>query len=399
MRFFDVFQETTWTLPTVLAWIMWRDVDKVRAFEVPERARELDHAETSLHLIDTAGMEYKPKAPVLPYLRFDQALNELQREAVYHDLKATARDIGTGEVGFIAQQTWLNRSDLFNEHLIYLYRRGFDPQIQEIESLYDKRAPLPEPHEHMLEDIRFERSDTIARWPELEPGRAGLPENEVCIYDGMGYLALNGKDLAGYNLLRTPLFYKASALLSEMIANGECVALGFDRETNDLGLIEAHMWRDIINGKTDYWGEFVRRGAGVFLSIDDETGPRWADVHVKFWSGNRTLSLSRPDRWCIQEPALRPSEIDIGSPADLGAQASTVPARAGTVAAETECRKYLISLMENGDPPSKTKSEYQKELTEKFQISVRAFLRQWARAIEKTENLNWNKPGRKKSYS
>ena len=64
-----------------------------------------------------------------------------------------------------------------------------------------------------------------------------------------------------------------------------------------------------------------------------------------------------------------------------------------TIAAESRCQARLEALMVNGSKSSKTKQAYREEFCR--DISHRAFDRAWNKAIEKTGNLDWKKPGRK----
>ena len=64
-------------------------------------------------------------------------------------------------------------------------------------------------------------------------------------------------------------------------------------------------------------------------------------------------------------------------------------------AAETKCRKWLITLMTDNSKPEKAKTAYKTEAQAEFSVGVKAFGRAWVRAIEETGNANWSIPGRK----
>jgi hypothetical protein len=68
--------------------------------------------------------------------------------------------------------------------------------------------------------------------------------------------------------------------------------------------------------------------------------------------------------------------------------------RRATIKAETECRIWLVEMM-NAGSPTKGKSTYQAEAIERFGVGSRAFIRAWANAIAESGNSEWSKPGRK----
>ena len=64
-------------------------------------------------------------------------------------------------------------------------------------------------------------------------------------------------------------------------------------------------------------------------------------------------------------------------------------------AAETKCRKWLITLMTGNSKPEKVKAAYKTKAQDEFGVGAKAFARAWASAIEKTGNAAWSRPGRK----
>jgi hypothetical protein len=61
---------------------------------------------------------------------------------------------------------------------------------------------------------------------------------------------------------------------------------------------------------------------------------------------------------------------------------------------ETECRDWLIELMEQGSP-ERNRVYYEDTAKERFGITVRGFRRAWDAAIELTGNTDWRKSGPK----
>ncbi len=319
---------------------MWRDPEKVREFS--DESTKLSFAIRSNYFDPD-----DPKSDIRPYLNFDQAFNELQMEAAYRGLSATARNVKTGEFGRISEAIWPELEPNFTEQLV---------------SLYVHKAV------RAFDDIRFERAEVVLRWPELRPGKTNLPDLEISISDAINSLATNGKDLAGYQIDDTRLQKEACALLVDMLTDRECYATGTDQESGIRQAIEDEIWRAIATGSEKYKIYLRSEGSSESdvdtLMFPGETKPRWKDIRISF-----------------------------------GAYSLPGQVRKATISAETECGKHLIALMENGSSPTQNKGEYEAEFKEKFAIGARAFKRQWDRAIEATGNVNWNKPGRKKSSS
>jgi hypothetical protein len=65
-----------------------------------------------------------------------------------------------------------------------------------------------------------------------------------------------------------------------------------------------------------------------------------------------------------------------------------------TAGAETETQKWLIAMMQEGDP-TQSKARYRQEAEQKFKVGKRAFDRAWASAIEASGNTRWSAAGRK----
>jgi hypothetical protein len=62
---------------------------------------------------------------------------------------------------------------------------------------------------------------------------------------------------------------------------------------------------------------------------------------------------------------------------------------------ETECRDWLIELMEIG-PPARNRDYYEQTAYRRFGVTVRAFRRAWKSAVEQTGNDAWRKTGPKR---
>ena len=66
--------------------------------------------------------------------------------------------------------------------------------------------------------------------------------------------------------------------------------------------------------------------------------------------------------------------------------------------AKTNCRKWLVSLMCDGQQKTKSKPDYRAEAIERFKVSIRSFDRAWDNATTKTGS-DWSKSGRRKRES
>ncbi|MEO1028250.1 MAG: hypothetical protein AAFX02_04245 [Pseudomonadota bacterium] len=277
MEHTDTFTAYTWNLATALVWIMWRDADKVREFASADREQFIK---------GNISLELDPKA-VPPYLRFDQAFSELQTEAAYHGLNATAQDFG-GRVTYVNEDVWP-----------YLVPRvidgGADLYRQRIEIVDDRR--IVHPDMLVFDAVRFQRSEIVERWVELEPGKAALPNLPCGKYSlrfAVGFLARNGKDLPGYQIEGTQVHRKAFYLLADMLAKEECTACGRDRETDE-GLwygIGKEVWRAIAGKERGYavklWAEpeelrFSPYEPVSLVYLPGNVAPRWENVRVNYF--------------------------------------------------------------------------------------------------------------------
>lgn len=66
-----------------------------------------------------------------------------------------------------------------------------------------------------------------------------------------------------------------------------------------------------------------------------------------------------------------------------------------SIANETRCTKWLITLMNDTDGPEKTKTAYRTEAQDEFGVAAKAFNRAWGSAVAETGKTAWSKPGRK----
>lgn len=66
--------------------------------------------------------------------------------------------------------------------------------------------------------------------------------------------------------------------------------------------------------------------------------------------------------------------------------------RARTPGSEGDCERWLVGLMEGGQPKSQSKSSLQSQAEERFGIGAHAFDRAWKRAVAKTAS-GWDSPG------
>ncbi len=113
---------------------------------------------------------------------------------------------------------------------------------------------------------------------------------------------------------------------------------------------------------------------------------RW----VLYRNGSRLVSLDRygheiaPAFAVVRIVALDSAKIVVAS----------VPLSAK---AEGDCLEWLTSFMALG-APSKPKAAYFEEAKERFNTGTRQFERAWRRAVERSGNFAWGKPGRK-SYT
>ena len=114
---------------------------------------------------------------------------------------------------------------------------------------------------------------------------------------------------------------------------------------------------------------------GKFLS-PDYAEQTWRDVH---W-----------DRQEI-EAAFPPDPLEIGSD-----PATPHPSETG----EVGCFKWLVQRMQESPTGRQmAKRNYNAEAERRFGVGVRAFNRQWDRAIEETRCRAWKNPGRPEGKS
>ncbi|MBG6209235.1 hypothetical protein IWQ49_003906 [Labrenzia sp. EL_126] len=319
----DVYASYTWNLASALVWIMWRDADKVREFASVDREQFIK---------GNIALELDPKARK-PYLRFDQAFSELQSEAAYRGLTATAQGFG-GYVSFVHEDVWPYLSPCVIDGAVDLYR-------QRIEISDDRR--IVHPDRHVFDDARFPRSEIVERWAELEPGRAALPnvpKRKYRLPSVVNLLARNGKELPGYWLEGTQLQRKAFYLLADMLANEEYVAVGRDRETDE-GLWSAigkEVWRAVADKERGY---AVKLRAGLeelrfeatdpfelatVVYIPGNVAPRWEDIHVENfgegpWDDYVPFDLDESESLAYNLGTVGKDEMAPGSP-DSGAPVS-----------------------------------------------------------------------------
>lgn len=64
---------------------------------------------------------------------------------------------------------------------------------------------------------------------------------------------------------------------------------------------------------------------------------------------------------------------------------------------EEACQAWLEELMGKNSIQGKTKSGYQADARDKFNVGATLFNRAWTNAIEQSGNINWGKRGRKKN--
>jgi hypothetical protein len=70
------------------------------------------------------------------------------------------------------------------------------------------------------------------------------------------------------------------------------------------------------------------------------------------------------------------------------------PAR-NTVGAQTECRQWLVGLMEEHETPPEKKEVYREQAQQLFRVGPRPFDKAWAEAIRHTGSTRWSRRGPK----
>jgi hypothetical protein len=151
----------------------------------------------------------------------------------------------------------------------------------------------------------------------------------------------------------------ADALLAQMRAE---LLVGWGR-ADGRGNLQAIPAPTLIDARVWFAPDKIGPDPGI-------SGTRWSDVHFKRAD---VMALWRESNAEI-EPSVR-----------------------RTIAAEGECRAWLVSLMREQQQPTEPKGKLRAEAKSRFQVSDRAFQRAWDRAVEDSGNRNWTNPGRRKS--
>jgi hypothetical protein len=146
---------------------------------------------------------------------------------------------------------------------------------------------------------------------------------------------------------------------------------GYKGSSAELRLIDPLVWQDhgldMLNGQLIVPGKFLS---------PDYAEQTWRDVH---W-----------DRQEI-EAAFPPDPLEIGSD-----PATPHPSETG----EVGCFKWLVQRMQESPTGRQmAKRNYNAEAERRFGVGVRAFNRQWDRAIEETRCRAWKNPGRPEGKS
>jgi hypothetical protein len=119
--------------------------------------------------------------------------------------------------------------------------------------------------------------------------------------------------------------------------------------------------------------------------LDGIPGLRWAKNHGVI-PAYENVRVSRAD-------VLRELPIIVAS------EPSNDPRRAGTAAAETRCRAWLVGEMSLNEKPLKPKAEYKSEAQQRFRVGTHGFRRSWSDAISQTGRDQWTRPGPRKRKS
>lgn len=147
------------------------------------------------------------------------------------------------------------------------------------------------------------------------------------------------------------------------------------------GNVHGHVLRpqfgDLIPVPSHVWGSVAATSA--FATATSHSKPDWLG-----FPGSNSIGWTVTIEGCavIQETELK----------------SWLPSShaAGTSGGEARCKAWLIAQMKEGTPKRK-KDEVWKEAEQLFQVSRRGFDRAWASATQETNNLDWARPGRRRS--
>ncbi|WP_029061928.1 hypothetical protein [Labrenzia sp. DG1229] len=213
--------------------------------------------------------------------------------------------------------------------------------------------------EFCRQNVRLHHRYETVPGPNGRPMRRGYYELKQDTPTGIEGISMIGK-LDAVSLLMPR--ESAQKELVKACLDQQLEATGENTATNELEPVSLHLWRG---------GEIRFHDTGFNLEPYVSAGP--------LSRGFQNITFSTRDVLRIWPPIL---------------PASAKP-RSTTIASETQCGKHLLALMQGGSSPEKNKRDYQDEMTAEFDISIRAFQRQWSLAIEKTGNTNWNKSGPK----
>lgn len=105
----------------------------------------------------------------------------------------------------------------------------------------------------------------------------------------------------------------------------------------------------------------------------------------KTWLEGLRISRDAFGRWCEEKQHEQPT---------FWPQKNDAPKSRTTIAAQTRCKNWLVSLMRVG-PPTKNKGNYRKTAQREFEVGTKVFDRAWANAVAESGNNKWMRPGPK----
>ncbi|WP_298981730.1 hypothetical protein [uncultured Roseibium sp.] len=307
----DPMSSASWSITMTLAWIMYRDMEKVLLFSEGYRSEEEKWCSVNYISQYDEDQNFTPDNPIHhkgyeprcldeladftallleSYVDLDEpelhqgeilfyvvnaAFEDVRESALNAELSVSATPIGGGAPVVIEAMDWGYFS-------IGACQKGMAVLYQDIIT-------------RVYEGIRFRRIDVLRLWPAFDPKSAPFPEEKVTLINAVlciaRRIARNGDMLTNQQIVNSGLFSPCAQLLFRILEKGEIATATGCRIENLKREPIIEEWKFAFEGEFHQNGHLIQwtdehafDGSGLAgtLTPAGESAPRWADIQVVF---------------------------------------------------------------------------------------------------------------------
>ncbi|WP_305986444.1 hypothetical protein [Roseibium sp. MMSF_3544] len=335
----DPMNSASWSITMTMAWIMFRDLEKVLLYSEGYRSEEEIWCSVNYFSKYDADQNFVPENPIhhkgYEPRRLDD-LDDLGNMAAFTALELEAiedidePEINQGELLFYGVGAAFEdiRESALNEELsvsalpvgsnVPVAIDAMDWSYFSIGSRQKDAALYRDNVDPIYEGVRLRRIDVMRLWPAFDPKTTPFPEEEVTLIQAVlciaRNIARNGEQLTDQQIVNRGLFAPCARLLFRILQKAEiatatgCRIENMEREPIKAEWGQAYEGDEFQDGNLIEWTDkraFDGSGLGGKMTLEGQKEPTWCDIRVRFGiSQNKKITAKKKGRKTRENPLI-----------------------------------------------------------------------------------------------